>query len=129
MNVCPYATVRQMFGPHICGDAIDITGREILAGSWRDKSALQVWDFGTGKLIEDVNFGAAGGEAPCKLYTARLGKTRCKGLVFAGGSGSNEVRAVNRRTGNCVARVAGRDGHHATIRSQCTRPSPWPGII
>jgi hypothetical protein len=82
---------------------------EILAGSWRDKNALQVWDMGTGRLIQDVPFGAVAGEKNCQLYSARFGKSdgRCRGLVFAGGSGANEARVVHRASGRCVARVSG----------------------
>mmetsp|Transcript_30876 Transcript_30876/g.81018 ORF Transcript_30876/g.81018 Transcript_30876/m.81018 type:complete len:245 (-) Transcript_30876:233-967(-) len=34
--------VRNIFGAHICGDALDISGNEILTGSWRPKDQLQV---------------------------------------------------------------------------------------
>lgn len=52
---------RKIFGPHICGDALDIqslsmssTNRQILTGSWRKDKTLQIWDHGSGKLIKDV---------------------------------------------------------------------------
>ena len=40
--------VRNIFGPHICGDSMDIDcdGGEILTGSWRPEEQLQLWDFG-----------------------------------------------------------------------------------
>ena len=79
---CGGGAVRSIFGPHVCGDAIDIAGvdgggeeieggggtTEILTGSWRDNNALQVWDMGTGRLIQDVPFGALPGERNCQLY-------------------------------------------------------------
>lgn len=52
---------RKIFGPHICGDALDIqsqslstTSRQILTGSWRKDRTLQIWDYGSGKLLKDV---------------------------------------------------------------------------
>ena len=52
---------RKIFGPHICGDALDIqsqssstTSRQILTGSWRKDKTLQIWDYGSGKLVKDV---------------------------------------------------------------------------
>ena len=62
-----------------------------------------------GWLIQDMPFGAVPGEKNCLLYSARFGRSdgRCRGLVFAGGSGSNEARVVRRSDGRCVARVAG----------------------
>jgi WD40 repeat protein len=46
-------SIRSIYGPHICGDAIDMdaAGSTILTGSWRPDDALQEWDFGSGKLI------------------------------------------------------------------------------
>lgn len=34
--------VRSIYGPHICGDAVDIFGDVILSGSWRPDNQLQV---------------------------------------------------------------------------------------
>ena len=111
---CGTNSVRQIFGPHVCGDAIDVVESaggtnncEILVGSWRDTNALQVWDIGSGRLVQDIPFGAIPGEKNCKLYSARFGKMpRCRGLVFAGGCGSNEARVIDRDDGRCVARVS-----------------------
>ena len=36
-----------MYGPHLCGDALDIKGHECLTGSWRPTTALQLWDVRT----------------------------------------------------------------------------------
>ncbi|XP_078355405.1 LOW QUALITY PROTEIN: uncharacterized protein LOC144640048, partial [Oculina patagonica] len=54
-------SMRKIFGPHICGDALDKqtlsmsgSSRQILCGSWRKDKTLQIWDYGSGKLIKDV---------------------------------------------------------------------------
>lgn len=52
------AAIRTIMGPHICGESIDIKGDLLLAGSWRDKNSLQVFDFPTGRLIKDVPLNA-----------------------------------------------------------------------
>ena len=56
-----YLFIRKIFGPHICGDALDIqalsmsgSSRQILTGSWRKDKTLQIWDYGSGKLLKDV---------------------------------------------------------------------------
>jgi len=53
--------IRKIFGPHICGDALDIqsvsvsgSSQQILTGSWRKDNTLQIWDYGSGKLIKNV---------------------------------------------------------------------------
>mmetsp|Transcript_1059 Transcript_1059/g.1821 ORF Transcript_1059/g.1821 Transcript_1059/m.1821 type:complete len:454 (-) Transcript_1059:17-1378(-) len=33
-----------IYGPHICGDALDLHGNMLLTGSWQSNDALQLWD-------------------------------------------------------------------------------------
>lgn len=47
--------VRSIYGPHIAGDALDYQKNVILSGSHNAKDQIQLWDFGTGKLIESVD--------------------------------------------------------------------------
>ena len=35
-------SVQSFYGPHICGDAIDVHGNTILTGSWRPEDQLEV---------------------------------------------------------------------------------------
>jgi len=51
----PHA-VRRIYGPHICGDALDIDGmhNHLITGSWRKDNVLQIWDMNTGNKIKDV---------------------------------------------------------------------------
>ena len=65
--------VRSLFGPHICGDAVDVFGDDILTGSWRPDNTLEIWDFGTGKIKESIPWhqSALRGEA-CMLYAAQF---------------------------------------------------------
>jgi hypothetical protein len=63
-------SVRRVRGPHVCGDVPDAKGEE------------------------NANANAT----PCSVYAARFGKDGgpCEGLIFAGGSGGNEVRVISR---------------------------------
>ena len=51
---CPSGLQRKVSGPFICGDALDIKGDLVLTGSWRAENALQLWDFGSGELIDTI---------------------------------------------------------------------------
>ena len=53
-DVAAGSPVRSMYGAHICGDAVDLRGSEVLTGSWRPNNQLQVWDLETGKLKEEI---------------------------------------------------------------------------
>ena len=45
---------RSFFDPYICGDSLDLHEGYILTGSWRSERQLQLWDFGTCELIEEI---------------------------------------------------------------------------
>jgi len=90
-------SVRSIYGPHICGDALDLSptdGNTILTGSWRPHECLQRWDLASGKLIDTVPFaagpGGLGADRPELLYAAAY---HPDGTSFAaGGCGTNEAK-------------------------------------
>ena len=50
-NIIQGASIRMFYGPHVCGEAVDMCSNEILTGSWRPEDQLEVWDFSTAKKI------------------------------------------------------------------------------
>ncbi|KAK3751366.1 hypothetical protein QZH41_009310 [Actinostola sp. cb2023] len=85
--------VRSIPGPYICGDGIDICDDDVLTASWLHHNALQVWDYGSGALIENIPFPS--GERGAFLY---VGRYISSDVVAAGGSGTNDVKIISRRT-------------------------------
>ena len=57
----------------------------LLTGSWRPEKSLQLWDMGTGKLMQDVYWLASP-----MLYTVQFSPDGS--LIAAGGTGANEAR-------------------------------------
>lgn len=102
--------VRSIFGPHICGDALDVLGGVVLTASWRPDEQLQMYDLGSGRLIATVPWerslggskssgkvtGGVTGGAPCLLYSTAFSKDAAGTFIAAGGSGSNECRVYDR---------------------------------
>ncbi|KAK3279741.1 hypothetical protein CYMTET_12397 [Cymbomonas tetramitiformis] len=88
-------SVRSLYGPSVCGDALDVSDGTIVTGSHRRFRALQAWDFGSGRLLYDIPWLPSKDEDPCFIYSAKMGRSRMKGMVVAGGSESNEARLVN----------------------------------
>ncbi|XP_068136081.1 uncharacterized WD repeat-containing protein alr2800-like [Hyperolius riggenbachi] len=85
---------RMINGPHICGPGIDIRNDYILTSSWVARSALQLWDFRTASLAQDIPFPAPVPQGEF-LYSARF----CSdSVVLAGGSGTCSARAINFKT-------------------------------
>lgn len=98
---CGHA-VRAIFGPHVCGDSVDISedGGTILTGSWRIDRQLQLWDFRTERPLETVAWRTGVSIAhPCMVYAAQFSKGEGSQMIAAGGSGANEAKLFDRRPG------------------------------
>lgn len=96
-------SVRSIFGPHICGDAVDLQQGTLITGSWRPKDALQLWDFASGRQILTADVKSKTGE-PCLLYAAQSSPKG--GFLAVGGTGSNEARVL-RTSGQFLAMLVG----------------------
>lgn len=94
--------VKRLYGPHICGDALDIDGthNHILTGSWRKDNPLQIWDFRSADLIKNVPQDGLHGSL---LYSCQwLGKEN----ILCGGCDQNMARIIDRGTLNTVGQLA-----------------------
>lgn len=68
---------------------------KILTGSWVATNALQVWNYTEGKLDKNIPFDYKGHDG-AYLYCSQF----CDNdVVVAGGSGTNNVQAINTVTG------------------------------
>ncbi|KAH9495831.1 hypothetical protein Btru_013412 [Bulinus truncatus] len=79
---------RNITGPHICGDAIDIMDNTILTGQWTALHSLQEFNYTTGALIREIKYPNTDGAF---LYAALYCNSSC---VFAGGSGTNRAEVI-----------------------------------
>lgn len=86
--------VRSIRECDINGDALDFSqdGGTLLAGSWRTANALQIIDFGTGEVIENVNWGAPTVDENCMVLAANFSRDPTSTMIVAGGSLVNEAK-------------------------------------
>lgn len=91
-------SVRSIWNCYLCGDAVDFStnGSQMLTGSWRTENALQIWDFGTGKCVENVEWRSASSQSACMLFTAQFSKDPANSMIVAGGSQDNEAKFFHR---------------------------------
>lgn len=100
--------VRSIYGPHICGDSLDVVGNEIVTGSWRSSNQLEVWDLGTGTKKSTIPwnissaFSSIPGQPACMLYAAQFSKEGSGRYIAAGGSGVNEAKVFDHANGDVV---------------------------
>jgi WD40 repeat protein len=87
-------SVKSLWNCYLCGDSVDFNsaGDKILTGSWRINDALQLWDFGTGEVIESINWKTAGTQTSCMLFSAQFSKDAASSMIMAGGSQENEAK-------------------------------------
>ncbi|KAF9418457.1 hypothetical protein HW555_004745 [Spodoptera exigua] len=97
----PYAT-RYFVGVHMCGEGLDFDkpGRTILTCSWQEKDSIQLWDYGSCKLIETI----VPDNYQSKLYCGKM--VPHTNLIVCGGSDSNILRVVdiNMKVTECCIR-------------------------
>ncbi|XP_060800483.1 uncharacterized protein LOC106139046 [Amyelois transitella] len=86
----PFAT-RYFFGIHMCGEGLDFDkpGKQVLTCSWQDKENIQVWDYGSCKLIETITPDTY----QTKLYCGKF--VPHTNLMVCGGSDTNLLRVVD----------------------------------
>ena len=88
---------REINGPHLRGNGLDIYDNNILTVSSRQNKQIELWDFGTAQKIKDIQFDtqSAGGE--CTLVCGKCAKN---GLdLVVGGGNVNIAQAFNYTNG------------------------------
>ncbi|KAI8819473.1 WD40-repeat-containing domain protein [Fimicolochytrium jonesii] len=89
-------SIRSIYGPHICGDALDLLPNSdlLLTGSYRKDSPLQLWSFDEGRVVETLawTLPETPGEAVpgSFLYSASFSKSGK--YVLAAGGMMNQVK-------------------------------------
>lgn len=112
--------VRSLYGPFICGDALDLVGDRILTGSWRGQNPLQLWDLGSGQLMSNLPFHQEEPEG-CQLYAAKFGEG---GHVACGGSGPHARAQVTRQDGTHLQTLTSTAAVHAVAaQPQAEQPT------
>jgi len=94
-------SVRSIFGPYMCGDALDLRGGKVLAGSWRHTNPLELWDLGSSQLLTRLPFYQPEQDA-CKVYAAKFGRGTLDKFIVAGGSGSTPCMKVFSENGELL---------------------------
>ena len=83
--------ISSLYGPHICGDSIDVQGDTIVTGSYRSTNALQFWSIKEQKIIQEVDWELGSSY----LYTAKFNKIYGD-YVLAGGATKNEAKLFDK---------------------------------
>jgi COMPASS component SWD3 len=87
--------LRSIYGPYICGDAIDLSNEVIMTGSYNDVENIQMWEYNTCDHFTDINWDEGlPSEKPCFIYALQFEKNNGD-IVIAGGYGCNEIKVFD----------------------------------
>ena len=92
--------VRRFPGPFIAGEGIDIDrkGREVAVACWRGSNQLQVFDYGSGEVISELEPERQSSYLSCVQY---LGRDH----LMAGGTDHSIFRVVDLKKKKTVASI------------------------
>jgi WD40 repeat protein len=70
--------VRTIFGPRICGDALDFddSGTKLLSGSYTRDNNIQIWSWQSGELLESLLWSNLPQAPSCMLYSAQFSRDK-----------------------------------------------------
>eukprot|EP00760_Papus_ankaliazontas_P014965 PhM_4_TR16202/c0_g1_i1/m.42210 len=78
-----HGLVGEIFGPYLCGEALDVYGTMVVTGSHRLEKKLELWDLESRKQVREVNWPHQLGD--CMLTCAQFSKDGS--LIGTGGGG------------------------------------------
>ena len=83
--------ISYLYGPLICGEAIDIKDNYILTGSWRDNQQIELWDMRKLQILKKINWVYEKPEEKSYIYSVQFSKFT-DNYIIAGSSGLSEIR-------------------------------------
>jgi len=88
--------VSSIYGPHICGDAIDSRGNKILTASWAAENQIQIFDLRMLKEEKVLDWAKieGGNKKGSFLYTCQFAKFRNESYMFSVGGSSENILAT-----------------------------------
>ncbi|KAJ8284294.1 hypothetical protein COCON_G00031440 [Conger conger] len=116
-------SVRMLFGPHVCGDSlqIDSVTNQILSGSWRKEKPLEIFDYDSCRKLSE---GPNDPKGQSRILTCHW---LDQNQILAGGSQTNMLRVIDRQTLLSVSRLIGLP---SAVISSCICPGgKWTGLI
>jgi WD40 repeat protein len=84
--------VSSIYGPHICGDALDIQGFTLLTGAWSKDKQIQLWDIRSLKCMLDIKWENGNTYYPTYIYSCKFNTRKDLKLFSVGGVNKNMFR-------------------------------------
>ncbi|EAY17833.1 hypothetical protein TVAG_010570 [Trichomonas vaginalis G3] len=95
---------RNIAGPHIRGAGLDVHNDTIITASARDKKQIEMWDYGSGKKLREININPETAKKECYINACKVSRN---GLALAaGGSGCNLTQSFEFSHGTYIGQTA-----------------------
>lgn len=79
---------RAFYGPHVCGDTLDLRNGVLLTGSYSLTDQLELWDVAMGNKMQSVTL--QHNDRVCMAYAAQFSKADSGLTLAVGGSGGDD---------------------------------------
>ncbi|CAD8172100.1 unnamed protein product [Paramecium pentaurelia] len=86
-----HKSIGTIYGPNLSGDSLDFRNGQILTGSYRTNNQLQLWDFGTRQLIQEIQWDKNNNNSDFYVYSCQFSKINGD-TILAGSSGKQELK-------------------------------------
>lgn len=95
--------IKDILGPHVCGESVDIKGNLLVAGSYCIENQLTIWDWTTCRTLftQSLNYS----NQVCMPYCVQF--CHDSNIFAVAGSGANEVYFFNASTGHKLTTLSG----------------------
>jgi COMPASS component SWD3 len=108
-------SVRSIYGPYICGQALDLRGDVVLSGATADRHQMQLWHLGSCKLMMDIPLPVA----EASVWTCQFTCSTSGEVIVGGTHGLGAVLKISGAPETVV--TAESNGLHTTYASACSR--------
>lgn len=84
--------MQSAYGPHVCGDTIDLHEFNILAGSYNTKDVLTIWDMRKMRVLHKIDWQKTGARRDQSYVYAAMFSKKSGDSIIAGGKGASQVQ-------------------------------------
>ena len=89
----PYSFVRKFSGPSVSADSMDKKGSTLLVGNYDNRHPVQLWDFGSGLLLDNIDVGEKENDSSY-CFAASYAQNSSRDLFAVALSGVNKVKIM-----------------------------------
>jgi len=102
-------SVSHFMGPYLSGDSLDICDTTLLAGSYRSRDPIQLYDITSGGLLEEYQWQEDTDKNGGMIISSQFGHPKTDAII-AGSSTKKEVKILDSKDGSVLTEITDFNG-------------------